>query len=77
VVSQEDNSRVDLFPVTGRYHQLRVHMLSLDHPIISDRLYAHKSALTLASRLNLHAKLLRFTHPGTETLQTFHSTVPF
>ena len=78
VVSQEDNtSRVDLFPVTGRSHQLRVHMLSLGHPIIGDRLYAHKSALALATRLNLHAKMLRFTHPGTETLQTFHSTVPF
>ena len=78
VVSQEDNtSRVDLFPVTGRSHQLRVHMLSLGHPIIGDRLYAHKSALALASRLNLHAKMLRFTHPGNETLQTFHSPVPF
>jgi tRNA pseudouridine32 synthase/23S rRNA pseudouridine746 synthase len=78
VVSQGNNtSRVDLFPVTGRSHQLRVHMLSLGHPIIGDRLYAHQPALALASRLNLHAKMLCLTHPGTETLQTFHSTVPF
>lgn len=78
VVSQQGNlSRVDLFPITGRSHQLRVHMMSMGHPIIGDRLYAHAPALSLATRLNLHAKYLRFTHPGTQHKHEFHSTVPF
>ncbi len=70
-------TRVKLNPITGRSHQLRVHMLSLGHPIIGDRLYAHPEALALATRLNLHAYRLQFSHPVTEQPLTFESKVPF
>lgn len=71
------STRVELKPVTGRSHQLRVHMLSMQHPIIGDRLYAHDQALQMASRLNLHAMFLSFRHPVTEQWLHFESTVPF
>jgi len=48
-------TRVSLYPLTGRSHQLRVHMLSLGHPILGDEFYAHDSAFYAASRLMLHA----------------------
>lgn len=73
----KDTSRIELFPITGRSHQLRVHMLSLGHPIIGDRLYAHPTALSLASRLHLHAKYLSFNHPSNGIKQRFFSPVPF
>ncbi|MFT2089831.1 RluA family pseudouridine synthase [Paraglaciecola sp. 2405UD69-4] len=72
-----DSTRVELSPITGRSHQLRVHMLSLDHPIIGDKLYAHSQALKMAPRLNLHATNLSFRHPNTEKVMTFATQVPF
>ncbi|MGL4433513.1 MAG: bifunctional tRNA pseudouridine(32) synthase/23S rRNA pseudouridine(746) synthase RluA [Plesiomonas shigelloides] len=58
-------SRVKLTPVTGRSHQLRVHMLALGHPILGDRFYAHPDALAMAPRLQLHARELSISHPKT------------
>ncbi len=58
-----DVSRVALFPVTGRSHQLRVHMLALGHAIVGDPLYACAAAQAKASRLLLHACQLSFLHP--------------
>jgi tRNA pseudouridine32 synthase/23S rRNA pseudouridine746 synthase len=52
-----------LMPVTGRSHQLRVHLQTLGHPILGDTLYAPKEAIALSSRLCLHAEMLEFTHP--------------
>lgn len=72
-----NTTRVELSPITGRSHQLRVHMLSMDHPIIGDRLYAHTDALALADRLNLHAMTLSFKHPVSEETLHFHAPVPF
>ncbi|QHJ12821.1 Ribosomal large subunit pseudouridine synthase A [Paraglaciecola mesophila] len=78
VVERNDNStRMELTPVTGRSHQLRVHMLSLGHPILGDRLYAHADALKMAQRLQLHAQTLGFTHPVTELPLTLSTPVPF
>ncbi|WP_404828148.1 pseudouridine synthase [Fluctibacter corallii] len=68
---------VDLEPVTGRSHQLRVHMLSLGHPILGDRLYAHEDALAMAPRLQLHACMLSFSHPRSGDTLTFESDCPF
>lgn len=66
VLDTHDNeSLVELTPITGRSHQLRVHMLSLGHPILGDRLYAHQQALGMATRLQLHASQLGFSHPVT------------
>lgn len=57
----EDQTLVDLFPITGRSHQLRVHLLSLGHPILGDDLYGGGQAE--AERLMLHATELGFEHP--------------
>lgn len=66
LLEHKDNiSLVELKPITGRSHQLRVHMLSLGHPILGDRLYAHPAALAAANRLQLHAFKLGFSHPAT------------
>lgn len=73
----EEYSRVKLTPVTGRSHQLRVHMLALGHPIIGDTLYAHDKALSLSPRLHLHATSLTLQHPSTEQILDFSSPVPF
>lgn len=70
-------SLVKLLPVTGRSHQLRVHMLALGHPILGDRLYATDEALALASRLQLHAQCLGLFHPTTNEWQNFDAPLPF
>ena len=65
-VLQQDalTSWVSLQPVTGRSHQLRVHMLHLGHPILGDALYATGQALAMSPRLTLQAQQLGFTSPG-------------
>ncbi|MEZ5571870.1 MAG: pseudouridine synthase [Halioglobus sp.] len=60
-----DRTRVLLKPVTGRSHQLRIHMRELGHPILGCDMYAHDTALGMADRLMLHATTLEFTHPTT------------
>ncbi len=78
VLSTTDNaSRVRLTPVTGRSHQLRVHMLSLGHVILGDRLYAHPEAKARAERLQLHAHWLSISHPSTGESLTFTAECPF
>lgn len=79
VISRDPASqttRVELEPVTGRSHQLRVHMMSLQHPILGDDLYGGP-AEKMADRLLLHAMDLGFTHPGTGERVDFHSEPPF
>ena len=73
----EGRTRVELSPVTGRSHQLRVHMLSIGHPILGDDLYAPYDLLQASPRLLLHATLLTITHPGTGQPTTFHDPCPF
>ena len=58
-----EQTRVLLNPLTGRTHQLRVHMAALGHPILGDALYADSATAAAAPRLLLHATLLEFTHP--------------
>ncbi|WP_336954696.1 MULTISPECIES: RluA family pseudouridine synthase [unclassified Acinetobacter] len=70
-------TRVELTPVTGRSHQLRVHMQYLGHPIIGDTLYATVEQQQLMPRLCLHAQQLSFHHPKTEELVQFDCPVPF
>jgi tRNA pseudouridine32 synthase/23S rRNA pseudouridine746 synthase len=73
----DDDTYLELIPITGRSHQLRVHMLSLGHPILGDRLYAHEQALAMATRLQLHAQRLSFFHPHSEKWLKFDSPPPF
>jgi tRNA pseudouridine32 synthase/23S rRNA pseudouridine746 synthase len=58
-------SLVALHPVTGRTHQLRVHMLALGHPIVGDTLYGPLQGAAPPQRMALHAQRLAFTHPVT------------
>lgn len=62
---QAQTTRVLLEPVSGRTHQLRVHMLALGHPILGDQLYAPAEVKALAPRLLLHAQHIHFDHPIT------------
>ncbi|MEY2873202.1 MAG: hypothetical protein RLZZ373_573 [Pseudomonadota bacterium] len=59
----DDTTRVELEPVTGRSHQLRVHLQSIGHPIVGDELYAPAHWQQAAPRLLLHACHLAFVHP--------------
>lgn len=70
-------TRLALHPLTGRSHQLRVHLLSLGHPILGDRLYAHEAAFAAAGRLQLHALSLTLHHPADGRLCTFEDACPF
>jgi len=70
-------SRVELKPITGRSHQLRVHMLHIGHPMLGDGLYAPPDVLAAAPRLLLHAAELGFTHPVSGERMLHCSTVPF
>lgn len=56
-------ARLRLKPLTGRSHQLRVHLAEIGHPILGDELYAHPEAHAAAPRLLLHASALGFDHP--------------
>lgn len=70
-------TRVELTPLTGRSHQLRVHLLALGHPILGDSFYAHREALAAAPRLQLHAARLAFRHPEGGAHVAFEAPVPF
>ena len=72
-----DSSRVELEPLTGRTHQLRVHLAALGHPILGDALYANTAQQARAARLLLHAQWLAFEHPGTGQWVEFTSPAPF
>lgn len=69
-----DTARLALEPVTGRSHQLRVHLLALGHPIVGDALYG---APDTAPRLMLHACALRLEHPVSGHTLDLRSDVPF
>ncbi|NIC39776.1 RNA pseudouridine synthase, partial [Aquabacterium sp. A08] len=70
-------ARLELEPVTGRSHQLRVHLQALGHPILGDELYAPDAVLAASPRLLLHAAWLTLPHPTQTTRLTFHSPAPF
>lgn len=71
-----DEARLRLMPLTGRSHQLRVHMLAIGHPILGDPLYATGAALE-HPRLMLHAQSLRLRHPDGGKGLTISAPVPF
>ena len=59
-----NTTRVELEPITGRSHQLRVHLKAMGHPILGDALYAPADIQARAARLQLHACELQFLHPA-------------
>ncbi|MGP5345593.1 RluA family pseudouridine synthase [Psychrobacter celer] len=70
-------TRVMLKPVTGRSHQLRVHMVHAGHVMVGDPIYAEGAALNIAPRLNLHAQQLRLKHPVLGAWMDWESSCPF
>lgn len=72
----DEETRVRLFPHTGRSHQLRVHTLALGHPILGDTLYASDTAARYP-RMMLHAEELRLNHPETGKGMKFRAPPPF
>ncbi|MDH0866012.1 pseudouridine synthase [Mitsuaria sp. GD03876] len=70
-------TRVELEPVTGRSHQLRVHLLAAGHPILGDALYAPPQALSRAPRLLLHARDLHLPAVLDAPALTLHSPPGF
>jgi tRNA pseudouridine32 synthase/23S rRNA pseudouridine746 synthase len=68
-----DITRVELEPVTGRTHQLRIHMMAVGHPIVGDNLYGGR----MAERLMLHAGSLAFNHPVSGVPLHFSCPSPF
>jgi len=70
-------TRVELQPVTGRSHQLRVHLLALGHPILGDALYAPPEVQAAAPRLLLHAQQLRIAHPASGAPLPIDCAAPF
>jgi tRNA pseudouridine32 synthase/23S rRNA pseudouridine746 synthase len=79
VIQREDQTTlVELTPITGRTHQLRVHLQQIGHPILGDDFYATALGKKRSpQRLALHAGHLTLTHPSKETLMTFNCAVPF
>lgn len=75
--SRADTTRVELQPITGRSHQLRVHLQAQGHPILGDRLYASPRVQALSGRMLLHASTLTVPHPQRLELLRFDSPVPF
>jgi len=72
-----DRARLELRPITGRSHQLRLHAREIGHPILGDDLYAPPEGLAMADRLLLHATMLGFTHPTDARPMVVTSDPPF
>ena len=71
-----DRTLLDVHIITGRTHQIRVHMASIGHPVLGDQVYGHKK-MPSAPRLMLHAYSLEFTHPQTGERLRFTAPCPF
>lgn len=67
---------LELRPVTGRTHQIRVHMAAAGHPIVGDRLYGRSRASRSYPRLFLHAHRLSFLHPESGERVEYVSPLP-
>jgi tRNA pseudouridine32 synthase / 23S rRNA pseudouridine746 synthase len=75
--AQRNVARVVLKPITGRSHQLRVHLAEIGHPILGCPFYAHEQARAASDRLTLHARSLELTHPISGERLKFEAPTPF
>lgn len=75
--SERNRSRLALTPITGRSHQLRVHLAEIGHPILGCPFYAHEQARSASTRLALHARRLELTHPLSGERMIFEAPTPF
>ncbi|MDN5443444.1 MAG: pseudouridine synthase [Acinetobacter sp.] len=74
---ETDITRVLLTPITGRSHQLRVHMQYIGHPITGDKLYHPEPTRSPLKRMALHASFLAFQQPLSGQSVAIHGRVPF
>ncbi len=74
---EQQTTLLELKPVTGRSHQLRVHMLYIGHPIVGDPLYANGNALNFASRLALQSQSISFQALQDGSEMNFHLPADF
>ena len=76
----KDYTLLSVFPKTGRTHQVRVHLKSIGHPVVSDLIYTPKKLLAFdlswCPRLFLHAQVLEFKHPKSKKIVKFKSPLP-
>lgn len=77
VVAGLPTTALELEPVTGRSHQLRVHLMAMGHPILGDELYAPPEVHHATPRLLLHARDLNLPHPHTQQRVAVHSPAPW
>ncbi|MNY95347.1 Ribosomal large subunit pseudouridine synthase A [compost metagenome] len=75
--NETDITRVLLTPITGRSHQLRVHMQYIGHPITGDKLYHPEPTRSPLKRMALHASFLAFKQPLSGKAVAIHGSVPF
>ena len=75
--TETDITRVLLTPITGRSHQLRVHMQYIGHPITGDKLYHPEPTRSPLKRMALHASFLAFQQPLSGQSVAIHGSVPF
>lgn len=75
--TESTTTLLKLKPITGRSHQLRVHLTHLNHPIIGDQLYAHQTARQLSPHLQLHSQTLTIKNPKTQQPQRFNCPCKF
>ena len=73
----DNTTRVELEPITGRSHQLRVHLLAIGHAIVGDALYSCPRVQSMAKRLLLHAHTLELDHPVSSKPMRFVSPPGF
>ncbi|MEH6405556.1 MAG: pseudouridine synthase, partial [Sneathiella sp.] len=74
---EKEKTYLSLSPLTGRSHQLRIHLKEIGHPILGDPLYGTIKTRDMAPRLQLHAEFLSFIHPGSGEPFTITSPPPF
>lgn len=72
-----DRTRLEVEPITGRSHQIRLHLATLGHAILGDPLYADDETLASAPRLLLHATMLTIAHPDDGRPAAWMSECPF
>jgi 23S rRNA pseudouridine1911/1915/1917 synthase len=72
----KDTTLLEVKPITGRTHQIRVHLAAAGHPVVGDPFYGRKKEPREFPRIFLHAHTLSFVHPSTEERLTFASPLP-
>ncbi len=70
-----DFSILEIYPKTGRTHQIRVHFAHIGHPILGDKIYGGETGGKYISRQALHAKKISFIHPQTNKIVEFEAVL--